>query len=112
MGHQLQFETVVRRAVAIQQHYRRLNLQEGRSPWSLSEYMQGFVGDVGALAKLVMAKGNYRDADEHLDSRLGHELADCLWSVIILANELEIDLPQAFTSTMDRLELQIANTLE
>lgn len=36
--------------------------------------------------------------------KLEHELADCLWSVIVLSNLHGIDLESSFMETMDRLE--------
>lgn len=69
--------------------------------------MQGFVGDVGDLMKLVMAKSGVRSAD-NLDAKLAHELADCLWSVLTLAKLYEVDLEQAFLSTMNSIEAKIA----
>jgi NTP pyrophosphatase (non-canonical NTP hydrolase) len=38
---------------------------------------------------------------------LGHELADCLWSIIILASELDIDLEANFLATMEKLNRHI-----
>jgi NTP pyrophosphatase (non-canonical NTP hydrolase) len=40
-------------------------------------------------------------------SKLGHELADCLWSVLVLSDLYGIDLEEAFLHTMDDLERQI-----
>lgn len=76
-------------------------------PWSREEIMQGFVGDVGDLMKLVMAKNGLRPADD-LDAKLAHELADCLWSVLALAKLYEVDLEPAFLSTMNHIEAKLA----
>lgn len=64
--------------------------------------MSGFVGDVGSLSKLIMMRQGYR-AGEDVEKKLSHELADCLWSVLVLADELSIDIVKAFGSTMDEL---------
>jgi len=71
--------------------------------WTREEIMQGFVVDVGDLMKLVMAKGGARRVDD-LDQKLGHELSDCLWSVLVLARLYGIDLEKEFLRTMDELE--------
>ena len=42
--------------------------------------MLGFVGDVGDLAKQVMAREGVRHLPGRKDT-LAHELTDCLWSV-------------------------------
>lgn len=78
----------------------------GRS-WTPEEYMLGFLGDVGDLAKLVQGKAGVRPRDD-LDEALAHELADCLWSILTLADCYDVDLETAFTKAMQ----DIADHLE
>jgi NTP pyrophosphatase (non-canonical NTP hydrolase) len=73
----------------------------GRS-WTPEEIMLGFLGDVGDLAKLVQGKAGVRPRDD-LDEALVHELADCLWSVLTLADCYGVQLESAFTDTMRQL---------
>jgi NTP pyrophosphatase (non-canonical NTP hydrolase) len=68
--------------------------------------MQGFVGDVGDLMKLVMAKAGARPIAD-VDRRLAHELSDCLWSVLVLAQLYNVDLEREFLRTMDTLEAKL-----
>ncbi len=56
--------------------------------------------------KLVMAKEGLRDI-ENVDEKLAHKLADCLWSVLVLAKKYDIDLEQSFIKTMNELEKRI-----
>jgi NTP pyrophosphatase (non-canonical NTP hydrolase) len=79
----------------------------GGRPWSREEIMQGLVGDVGDLMKLVMAKSGTRPITE-ADRKLAHELADCLWSVLVLANRYEVDLEKEFFATMKEIEAKLA----
>lgn len=74
----------------------------GRS-WTREELALGFVGDVGDLAKLLLAEAEVREIPDAKE-KLGHELADCLWSIIVLADEYGIDLEEAFLKTMAHLE--------
>lgn len=74
--------------------------------WTREQVAEGFVGDVGDLMKLVLAKSGVR-AIEDADMKLAHELSDCLWSVIVLANEYGIDLEETFLKTMNELEKKI-----
>ena len=99
------------RALQIQQLYFRLNEQERGRRWTNEETMLGFVGDVGDLAKLVMTEEGARNAPGGR-AALGHELADCLWSVLVLAHAYQIDLEQEFQSTMSQLERQITARLD
>jgi hypothetical protein len=47
-------------------------------------------------------------AKAQLDGALAHELADCLWSVMVLAEAYEVDLESAFLQTMDELNERLA----
>ena len=80
--------------------------QFGRS-WTPEELMLGFLGDVGDLAKLVQGKAGVRPRAD-LDEALAHELADCLWSVLSLADAYGVDLEAAFDRTMTELRAHLA----
>ena len=95
------------RAAEIKRKYAALNRKDGRDIWGSKEYMMGFVGDVGDLTKLVMAKENLRYID-NADAELAHELSDCLWAVLVLAEHYGVDLEKAFLKTMNELEQRIA----
>jgi len=75
--------------------------------WTREEIMLGFLGDVGDLAKLVQGKEGVRPRDD-LDAALAHELADCLWAVLTLADAYEVDLEAAFGNTMRSLSESLA----
>lgn len=83
--------------------------QSSRS-WTTDEVMLGFVGDVGDLAKLVLGKAGVRPRAD-LDSALSHELADCLWSLLVLADEYDVDLENAFSSLMLELKESLESRL-
>ncbi|MFD4949127.1 nucleotide pyrophosphohydrolase [Streptomyces sp. NPDC058239] len=95
-----------RRALHIHDLYDELNLRERGRTWTREEFMLGFVGDVGDLAKIVMAQEGARDMPGGRPA-LEHELADCLWSVLILAHRYDVDLNAAFLRTMDGLDQSI-----
>ncbi|HEY4160832.1 MAG TPA: DUF3850 domain-containing protein [Candidatus Saccharimonadales bacterium] len=96
-----------KRAQEIRQKYNELNAKDGHGTWGGKEYAMGFVGDVGELLEIIMAKENLRRG-ENVDARLAHELADCLWSVLVIANHYGVDLEKEFLSTMDSLEQRVA----
>ena len=66
------------------------------------------VGDVGDLVKLVMVKEGKRHG-EAVDAKLRHELSDCLWSLLIIADHYGIDLEQSFFETMNELDERLAS---
>lgn len=94
------------RAMSIHALYDRMNLHERGRVWTREEFMLGFVGDVGDLAKLVMAQEGARKARGGPDA-LEHELADCLWSVLVIAELYGVDLEVAFQRTMTELDQAI-----
>ena len=98
----MELNTLQKRAREIKLAYDAKNIKE----WTAAEYLQGLVGDVGDLTKLVMAKDGFRD-DSELDQKLAHELSDCLWSIFVLADELNIDLEKAYLKTMDELKTKL-----
>lgn len=101
----MKFEDLLKRAVEVRTKYDQLNAQRGVT-WNEQDLMAGFVGDVGDLSKIIMAKHGLRDMDD-VDAKLAHELADCLWSVLVLADKYRIDLAAEFHKTMDKLDERI-----
>jgi NTP pyrophosphatase (non-canonical NTP hydrolase) len=99
----MDFEDLSRRALAVREQYRTYEQKSYGASWSNEELALGFVGDVGDLVKLVMACNGRRNIPDSR-SKLAHELADCLWSVIVLAEVHRINLEEAFMNTMDDLE--------
>lgn len=99
----MEFREIIERARQVKEKYAQLEKKNYGRAWSRGEVMMGFVGDVGALMKLVMAKEGLRRGEE-VDQKLAHELADCLWSVLVLADKYRIDLERAFLDAMEELE--------
>jgi len=73
----LKLEDLIQRAVEIRSKYDDLNMQKRGIQWNEQQLMTGFVGDVGDLSKIIMAKHDLRDM-ENVDQKLAHELSDCL----------------------------------
>ncbi|WP_426247357.1 MazG nucleotide pyrophosphohydrolase domain-containing protein [Nocardioides sp. LHG3406-4] len=98
----MDFQEMQAKARAVRAQYADMEASRYGRAWTTEEIMLGFLGDVGDLAKLVQGKAGVRPRDD-LDSALAHELADCLWSVITLADAYGVDLESAFGDTMDSL---------
>lgn len=102
----MEFQTLIERALEIRKQYEAREKQLYGSAWTSEEIALGFVGDVGDLAKLIVAENGKRTIPDS-KAKLEHELADCLWSVIVLAHQHEVDLETAFTNTMNELETHL-----
>jgi NTP pyrophosphatase (non-canonical NTP hydrolase) len=102
----MELQQLTDQAIRIKELYGEKNRTEGLRQWGATEYAQGFVADVGDLLKLMMARDQFRSGD-HVEQRIRHELVDCLWSVLVIAHELNIDLAEEFAEGMKTLESRI-----
>ena len=101
----MDFKQIHDKALDIREKYLQLEKKRGHE-WSRSEIMMGFVGDVGDLAKLSMAKDGIRPL-VNVDDKFAHELIDCFWSILVLADKYNVDLENEFVAKMDELEKNI-----
>ena len=97
------FALLVQRALNARGLYEEHEHRTYGREWTTQELTLGLAGDVGDLAKLIQAQAGVRSIDD-LDAKLGHELADILWPVIVIAEKCGVDLASAFESTMDEIE--------
>lgn len=100
------YDELLSRAIEIRVRYDELNNTKRNITWNEQDLMAGFVGDVGDLSKIIMAKHGLREMD-NVDDKLAHELSDCLWSILVLADKFNVDLASRFMTTMDSLENKI-----
>lgn len=100
------YQELLEAAVRVRKKYNQLNARDHGAEWDGDKLMAGFVGDVGDLSKIIMAKSGHRSMDD-VDNKLVHELADCLWSVLVLANFYDIDLEKQFMKSMIDLEARV-----
>jgi NTP pyrophosphatase (non-canonical NTP hydrolase) len=106
----MDIKQLTQRALEVRSKYSELEKERYGREWTRSEIMQGFVGDVGDLVVLSMAKDGIRKA-ENVDERIAHEFADCLWSILVLAKKYDVDIEKSFIKTMDELEIRIVNDI-
>lgn len=100
------FQQIISKALEVRKKFSQFEKQKYGREWTKEELVHGFIGDVGDLSKLVQAKNGVRDI-QNADEKMKHELADCLWSVIAIADAYDIDLEQSFTETMNELESKL-----
>ncbi|WP_082582941.1 MazG nucleotide pyrophosphohydrolase domain-containing protein [Frateuria sp. Soil773] len=97
-------------ALQLNKLYEQLEVKRYGRIWTTEELALGFVGDVGDLAKLIQANAGIRNIDD-CKAKLGHELADCLWSIIVLANKCDIDLGAEFARNIKDLTEYVSGEL-
>ena len=96
----MQFSEIIQRAKQIREEYAELEKKQDGKEWTKEQLMQGFMKDVEDLKTIL-------SSETINNEKLAHELSDCLWSVIILADKYNIDLEASFTKTMDELDKRI-----
>ncbi|MDP3997786.1 MAG: MazG nucleotide pyrophosphohydrolase domain-containing protein [Candidatus Andersenbacteria bacterium] len=102
----MEFADIIAKAKDIRAAYEKYEKKTYGKTWSEANIAEGFVGDVGDLMKLVLAKQGVRQI-ENVDEKLAHELSDCLWSIIVLADLYSVDLEESFLKTMNEVEARI-----
>ncbi|KKR11919.1 MAG: MazG nucleotide pyrophosphohydrolase [Candidatus Woesebacteria bacterium GW2011_GWA1_39_21] len=103
----MDFKQLQNRALEIRRKYSDLEKMKYGKEWTREQIVQGFVGDVGDLVKLIMAKDGVREVED-VDEKLAHELADCLYSILVIANKYGVDIEEEFLKTMNELEERIS----
>lgn len=102
----MEFMEMTRMALIVRRRYDARDRAKFGRTWTSEEVALGLMGDVGDLAKLVQGKAGVRPRAD-LDAAVAHELADCLWSLIVLADDYGVDLECAFARTMSELSTSL-----
>ena len=106
----MNFTDLEKTALRLNELYEQLEIKMYGRVWTTEELALGFVGDVGDLAKLIQADAGVRKIDD-CKAKLGHELSDCLWSIMVLANKCGIDLEAAYSKNTSELIEHVSNEL-
>jgi NTP pyrophosphatase (non-canonical NTP hydrolase) len=85
------------RAMEIRRKYDEMEKDHNRQPWNAIKLTRGFKKDVSELLTIV-------EQDMVDRKKLSHELADCLWSILIIARKLDIDIERSFWTRMGQFE--------
>lgn len=90
-------KTLEQRALEIRRKYDDRERSKGSQTWDAKKLARGFKKDVSDLVTIL---------DEAVvdQKKLNHELADCLWSVLVIARKLDVDIERAFWTTMGELD--------
>jgi len=106
----MKFSDLEKSALQLNELYEQLEIKRYGRIWTTEEIALGFVGDVGDLAKLIQANAGIRNIDD-CKAKLGHELSDCLWSIIVLANKCGIDLEAEFSGNTKEIAEYVSREL-
>lgn len=107
----MNFSDLEQAALRLNALYEQLEIKRHGRVWTTQELALGFVGDVGDLAKLIQADAGVRTIDD-CKAKLGHELSDCLWSIMVLANKCGIDLEAEFVRNTREISEYVSGELD
>lgn len=93
------------RALEIRQKYKELEIKKYGKEWTKEQLVEGFKMDVSDLCKLIQTNSINKQ-------KISHELSDCFWSVLVLAEKYQIDIQQVFFQAMNELEAKIEKELQ
>ncbi len=97
---------IIGRALEIRKQYVELEKKKYGAEWDNKKLLEGAGKDFKDLADLILAKENGQEP-ENFEVKISHELSDCLWAMLIIANRYSIDMETSFLKTMDELEKRI-----
>ena len=99
-------------ALAVRALYEVLEERFNGKTWSLHELMIGFSNDVGYIGRLILAEDGTWGIDGDVTAELRHKLSESMWWLFVLADKLDIDIEDAFSSTMDTIRSGLESTIE
>jgi NTP pyrophosphatase (non-canonical NTP hydrolase) len=107
----MKFSDLEESALRLNELYEQREIKMYGRVWTTEELLLGFMGDVGDLAKLIQANAGIRSIDD-CKAKLGHELSDCLWSIIVLAKKCGIDLQAEYVKNTRELTEHLSGELD
>ncbi len=99
------FQEINELALKVRAQYLKMEKKKYGKQRTAGEIMQGFVVDVGDLTREVMKQSGIRDGKDR--QKLIHELCDCLYSVLVLADKYKVNLEKEFPENMRALSEKI-----
>ncbi|SFL42000.1 nucleoside triphosphate pyrophosphohydrolase family protein [Pelosinus propionicus] len=104
----LDFSEATEQAMHVRMLYQKLEECNHKGAWTTEEDMLAFTTDVGVLGRLVMAAEGRWVYHGDVHAELGSKLAECLWWIFVLSDRLDVDITEAFTSFIGKLNTDLA----
>ncbi len=97
-------EEMQARAVQVRQQFAAFERASYGQEWLVEDLVIGLTKDVGDLAEIVQRlEGKRVPRSQSAKAELEHEISDCLWSLLVIADRYNVDVSGAFARTMDGL---------
>lgn len=108
----IDFKAATESAMRVRRLYQQLEENSLGRVWTIQEDMLGLVTDVGVLGRLVMAAEGSWEYDGDEQAELSRKLPECLWWILVLSDRLGVDVTDAFTSFIDKLDIGLMSSVE
>ncbi len=102
----MEFEKIIQHALEIRKKYAELEKKKYGAEWDNKRLVDGAGKDFKGLSDLILSKENGQEP-ENFVAKISHELSDCLWAVLVIADRYSIGVEESFLKTMDELEKRI-----
>jgi hypothetical protein len=105
------FSVATERAMHVRRLYQQLEESNHKDAWTTEEDMLAFATDIGVLGRLVMAAEGRWIYNGDVHTELSSKFAECLWWLLVLSDRLGVDITEAFTSFIDRLDTDLMKSV-
>jgi NTP pyrophosphatase (non-canonical NTP hydrolase) len=107
----MELDLIQKEALRIKNLYAQFERDKYGREWDNQDIFTGLVSDIGDLSRLVLAKEGLMKV-ENLEEAIGHEISDCLWAILVLAKNYNVNIEEVFFDNMKKLEDRIKNESE
>ena len=92
-------------ALAVREKFSRFEQATYGRQWSTTDLVNGFITDVGDLSAAIQRMEGIRPpSNEEPIEELKHEISDCIWVLLVIADRYKINVGESFEETMHELD--------
>lgn len=105
----IDFSKAVERSTKIRKLYHHLERQHHEKEWTVEEDALAFLTDAGLVGRLTMSQQGRWTTNGDTIPELEHNLGECMWWLIVLAERMDIDISEAFEKFLSKTEKKLGD---
>lgn len=102
----MDIDSMIKEGLRIRDKYDDWAKKNNVREWGLLERTTGLVTDVGELTEYVMVHMGYRSGESNQE-KLKHEICDCIWALICIADYVNVDIKNEFSNLIKELDARL-----
>jgi len=102
----MDLDNMISEGLRIRQKYDDWAVKNNVRKWGLLERTTGLVTDIGELTEYVMVHMGYRGGENNQE-KLKHEICDCIYSLICIADYVGVDIKKEFPNLIEELDRRL-----